>query len=223
MILPSGGNYAEVLGTEGGERIADWVSAGGTLLGIGAAVTYLASDDVDLLHTDRETLSETSDDEEKSKENEKSGERSPGTVLRTELDYRRAIRAGDGNLDTVSGALVQAVVDTEHWLAAGLRDRTQVLFQGDSIFTPLTLDRGVNVLRFAAKEELLASGYLWEENHEQLAYKPFVMVEPRGRGLVIGMTADPNFRAYMDGLNVLLLNAIFRGAAHARPVRRSDH
>jgi hypothetical protein len=30
--------------------------------------------------------------------------------------------------------------------------------------------------------------------------------EPRGRGNVIGFTADPNFRAFMDGLNVLFLN-----------------
>jgi len=33
---------------------------------------------------------------------------------------------------------------------------------------------------------------------------------------VIGFTVDPNFRAYTDGLNVLFLNAIFRGPAHAR-------
>ncbi len=34
-----------------------------------------------------------------------------------------------------------------------------------------------------------------------------------------GFTQDPTVRAYLDGLNVLLMNAIFRGAAHARPVR----
>lgn len=35
--------------------------------------------------------------------------------------------------------------------------------------------------------------------------------------VVVGFTADPNTRAYMDGLNVLFLNAVFRGPAHARP------
>jgi hypothetical protein len=57
---------------------------------------------------------------------------------------------------------------------------------------------------------------LWEENRKQLAYKPFVIVQRDGRGTVIGFTADPNFRAYMDGLNVLFVNAVFRGPAHAR-------
>jgi hypothetical protein len=32
---------------------------------------------------------------------------------------------------------------------------------------------------------------------------------------VIGFTSDPNFRAYLDGLNVLFMNAVFRGASHS--------
>ena len=43
------------------------------------------------------------------------------------------------------------------------------------------------------------------------------MVEGQGRGLVIGFVADPNYRAYMDGLNTIFLNAVFRGPARARP------
>jgi hypothetical protein len=63
----------------------------------------------------------------------------------------------------------------------------------------------------------VVSGYLWQENRAQLAYKPLVAVQPVGRGFVIAFTADPNYRAYVDGMNLLFLNAIFRGAAHARP------
>jgi hypothetical protein len=40
-------------------------------------------------------------------------------------------------------------------------------------------------------------------------------VEPKGRGQLIVFTQNPTVRAYLDGLNVLLANAIFRGAAHA--------
>jgi len=42
-----------------------------------------------------------------------------------------------------------------------------------------------------------------------------LMVQQHGRGMAIGFTADPNYRAYMDGLNILLMNAIFRAPAHA--------
>jgi hypothetical protein len=43
------------------------------------------------------------------------------------------------------------------------------------------------------------------------------MVQKHGRGVVVGFTADPNYRAYLDGLNVMFLNAVFRGPARARP------
>jgi hypothetical protein len=83
----------------------------------------------------------------------------------------------------------------------------------------MTIDNGINVARFAGPDELLASGYIWDENRRQLAYKPFVVAQPRGRGFVIGFTQDPNVRAYLDGLNVIFMNAIFRSSAHARPLR----
>jgi len=35
--------------------------------------------------------------------------------------------------------------------------------------------------------------------------------------VVVGFITDPNFRASLDGMNVLFLNAVFRGPAHARP------
>ena len=37
------------------------------------------------------------------------------------------------------------------------------------------------------------------------------MVQSHGRGLVIGFAADPNYLAYLDGLNTIFLNAVFRG------------
>jgi hypothetical protein len=115
------------------------------------------------------------------------------------------------------GVLLKAKLDADHWMTAGLDRPVHVLVQGRAIFTPIKLDKGVNAAFYAAPDQLLSSGYLWEENRKQLAFKPFIIVQPQGRGIVIGFTADPNFRAYMDGLNVLFLNAIFRGAAHARP------
>ena len=84
--------------------------------------------------------------------------------------------------------------------------------------TPIRLDSGVNVARFSSPDNLLASGYIWEENRKQLAYKPFAVVQPSGRGFVIAFTQDPTIRAYLDGLNVIFMNSIFRGAAHARPL-----
>ncbi|MFN3165334.1 MAG: hypothetical protein ACE37N_18070, partial [Pseudohongiellaceae bacterium] len=119
----------------------------------------------------------------------------------------------------VAGVLVRADVHPEHWLSAGVAPTLNVLVRGTDIFTPVRIDEGVNVVRFQGPDDLLASGYLWDENRRQLAFKPFVVSEEQGAGQVIAFTQDPTVRAYLDGLNVILMNAIFRGAAHARPVR----
>jgi hypothetical protein len=84
----------------------------------------------------------------------------------------------------------------------------------------VSLENGVNAARFSGPDALVASGYLWEANRRQLAYKPFVVAQPRGDGQVIAFTQDPTVRAYLDGLNTLLANAVFRAAAHASPPLR---
>jgi len=70
------------------------------------------------------------------------------------------------------------------------------------------------VFHYTGEDEILASGYLWEENGKQLAYKPFIMAEGTGDGLTIGFTQSPVTRAYLDGLNLVLLNAVLFGPAH---------
>jgi hypothetical protein len=137
-------------------------------------------------------------------------------VLGSEADYLQAIAPEKEQLDTVQGILAVAKTDPDHWLTAGVQPTVTALLQGRTVFSPLKMNAGTNVAYFAGADQLLASGYLWEESRKQFAYKPLVMVQREGRGHVIGFTQDPNFRGYMDGLNVLFLNAVFRGVAHSR-------
>ena len=138
----------------------------------------------------------------------------------TELEeWEDSIVALEDDPDNVAGVLVRADVHPEHWLSAGVASVLNVLIRGTDIYSPIRINDGVNVARFRGPDDLLASGYIWEENRRQLAYKPFVIQESRGAGEVIAFTQDPTVRAYLDGLNVILMNAIFRGSAHARPVR----
>jgi hypothetical protein len=106
------------------------------------------------------------------------------------------------------------VPDPDHWLTVGVGPAVNVMVEGSAIFTPLRLDQGTNALHFAAADELVASGYLWDENRRQLAWKPFTLIEKHGRGLVIGFTADPTFRGILAGCDVLLANAVVRAPAH---------
>ena len=140
----------------------------------------------------------------------------PGKVLASDQDFDKAILPDAELPDSLHGVLIRAKVNPEQWVTAGLPDTIYVLASGRAIFTPIKLDKGFNAAYFAGPDQLLASGYMWEQNRKQMAYKPFVVVQRSGRGNVIGFTEDPNFRGYMDGLNLLFLNAVFRGAAHGR-------
>jgi hypothetical protein len=138
-------------------------------------------------------------------------------ILATEEDYLKAIEPPEERPDAVAGVVVRARLDPEHWLNAGMGKTAHAVVNGRSIFTPLTLDKGQNPGILEEASKLVASGYLWEENRKQLAFKPLTMVQGHGQGLVVGFAFDPNFRAYMDGLNVMFLNSVFRGPARARP------
>jgi hypothetical protein len=215
LILPeaSSEGYAQAFGENGARRLKNWVSSGGTLIGIGGALSYLADSKIQLLAVKQEELP----GEAKPKKTEPEPNRVPGKLLATEDDYLKAIRPEAELPDSALGVMVKARLDPDHWMTAGLGDTVNVLVNSRSIFTPVKLDKGVNAAVFLGPDQLLASGYLWEENRKQLAYKPFLIVQREGRGHIIAFTADPNFRAYLDGLNVLFLNAVFRGPAHGRP------
>ena len=142
-----------------------------------------------------------------------------GKYLTEIEEYEEQVVALDDNPDSVAGVLVRADVHPEHWLSAGIAPVLNVLVRGSDIYTPIRINDGINVARFQGPDDLLASGYMWEENRKQMAYKPFVISQPTGAGQVIAFTQDPTVRAYLDGLNVILMNSIFRAAAHARPVR----
>ena len=220
LILPDQGfggaeGYATILGPGGIKRLKDWVAAGGTIVAIGGAVTALSDARIGLLATSQESLAKEGEKKVDAPKPETSG-RIPGKLLKTEEDYLKSIQPENETPDAVQGILAKAKVDPDHWLTVGVPETVFALVDGRGIFTPLKLDKGTNAAVFAAADQLLASGYIWEENRKQLAFKPLVMTTREGRGNIIAFTSDPNYRAYMDGMNLLFLNAVFRGAAHSR-------
>ena len=222
LILPetSGGSYADVLGENGIENLKDWVAKGGVLIGVGNANRFLADPEIDLLAIRREdAVAEDADDDTNGGDEEDAPATVAGRYIEDQSEYDSLIVPEREDPDSVAGVLVRADVDPDHWLGAGVASTINVLVRGGDVYTPIRRDKGTNVARFQGADDLLASGYIWDENRRQLAYKPFVVAQQNGRGFVIGFTQDPNVRAYLDGLNVIFMNAIFRGSAHARPVR----
>jgi len=216
VVLPGGGDFASLLGKSGMQRLNSWVERGGVLIAIGAAMRFATDPETGLLSIRREDAAKpdvaAKDDAEKKAT-------VPGTLLADPESAQKAVQPERSGPDATAGVLVNADVDPDHWLAAGVKPKVVALYSGGDIYTPTKLDNGVNVARFASAGTLVASGYLWAETKAQLAYKPFVVVEDKGDGMVIGFTADPTTRAYMDGLNTLFANALFRAPAHSDRAR----
>ena len=215
IVLPDG-NYAESFNAAVQKRLKDWVQAGGTLIGIHGAMAFLADLKVALLAVSQESLAKDPKEKEESPKKPDTETRAPGKILADEASYLKAIQADSELPDAVQGVIARARTDPDHWLTVGLPETVNALVEGRAVYTPIKLDKGVNAAVFLGADKLLASGYMWAENKRQLAFKPLVVIQNEGRGSVIGFTSDPNYRGYLDGLNVLFVNAVFRGPAHAR-------
>jgi len=189
--------------------LADYVRGGGVLIAVDGALAELAGDETSLVSTEREKAFV---DLEAPENGDEDASRVPGLIFGSAQEYDAYIHDHDASPDDIPGVLVNVSANTDHWLAAGYEDAV-ALVTGRDIYRPLNEGDGSNVFRFASADDLLASGYLWEENRLQLAYKPFVVAERSGRGVTIGFTQDPTTRAYLNGLNLLIANAVVLGPA----------
>lgn len=221
LVLPPGGSYSQFVGEDGIERLKDWVDAGGTLVALGNAVNFLSDAKVDLLDLKQENALSPAEkkpdqSDEKGGDDSKQDRRVPGTEISNDAQYQQATRASEQAPDGAPGAILRARILPNQWLTAGAGETVNAMVVGRAIYSPLRADQGVNDAYFETPGKLLAGGYLWPENQRQMAYKPLVVTETSGRGIVVGFTSDPNFRGMLDGMNTLFLNAIFRGPAHAR-------
>ncbi|WP_297733937.1 M14 family metallopeptidase [uncultured Maricaulis sp.] len=216
LIIPEQGwtGLSGALGSSGTAAIRTYVRGGGILVGLGDATRWLADSDTGLIPAQRERAADAPRDASAG-----SGEIVDGTVLANEGELQ-VLEAEAGALPESSpGALVNVEANTNAWMSAGYTDGAAALVMGSDIYAPVSMGDATTALRFAAREELLAGGYLWEEYADQLALKPFVLSTRQGAGQVVAITQSPTTRAYLEGLDLLLLNAVLLGPAHSRALR----
>jgi hypothetical protein len=205
LILPddAGGqfSYSALLGVEGAALIREWVKQGGTLVTIGGASEWLTEKGVALLAT---TLAK------RPSGNSKGGTAKPETEREAEDKPDQT----EEDPPAIPGAIVQVNLDPEHWMTAGYGNRTNVLIASSRALLPLKLDKGRNLAVYSPREELLLSGFMWEESKELLPGKAFLLHQKLGKGSVIAFAEEPTFRAFTKGLELLFMNAVFFGPSH---------
>jgi len=213
LILPEGNGYDTVLGKSGTEAVQGFVRRGGVLITFGSATRWLCGENVKLLATEAESRQKPKDPSGKAAEKGKDGEKAdPPAEAAAKgdepFDYGKAIRPDKEPPAAVPGAILAVTVDPDHWLGFGYQGTTHVVHDSSNVFTPVKLDRGTNVAIYASADRLVRAGFVWDESRRQLPQKAFLVHQPHGRGHVVAFAEDPNVRAFADGLNTMLLNAV---------------
>ena len=204
LVLPQG-SYGSVLDEDAVRRLREWMRGGGTLVTIGEASRWAAGEKVNLLETRPELRGGKPDVEEKDKK--------PADPPQP-FDYDKAIQPERERPVNTPGAIVRVRLDLEHWLASGTDGEIQAIVEGQRVFTPLKLDKGVNVGRYESRERLVVGGLAWDEAQAQLAEKAFLMHQRVGQGHLIAFAEEPNYRAFTEATQLLFANAVLLGVAY---------
>ncbi|WP_137679070.1 M14 family zinc carboxypeptidase [Aurantiacibacter suaedae] len=213
VVLVPDGSPGRALGSAGVAALASFAEEGGVLVAIGQSIMDLNRGEDALLATKPEGAASAGDAKGKAPGE---GPVAPGTDIATLAEYRSLIGDPDALPDVLPGALLNTAIDPDTILSAGYEAGPVVNADGNLIFTPLARGTGTNAVRYAAPADLLASGYIWDENRRQMAFKPYLMAQEHGDGLVVGFAQDPSTRGYLDGLDLLIANAVLQAPARYR-------
>lgn len=198
VILALGGFGGSSAGPGEGvaERLRDWVRGGGALVAIGATSRWA---NAELLG--RDGAGEAGPGKEDGGDDDGSGAAGE-TERRRYADYRDQ-RAEQ----LLAGTIVGVELDLTHPLAYGYRRPGQAVIRTRQLVLPASPNPFENVAVYRDPPRL--SGWTSPENQRRLAGTPAVIATRQGRGVVVQLLDDPNFRAYFYGSNRLFLNAIF--------------
>ncbi len=186
VIIMSSGGY-QTLVKAGQDKLREWVMAGGTLIGIEDAVQYLATNGFTKVIFKKD-----------------------GFVDDSTLIKPYVLRNDDRRALDMPGSIFEAKIEQTHPLAFGYHQMTISVFKSNTIF----MDRNNSFYNSPVQltEKPLQAGYLHKRFEKLAPLSASINVDALGRGRVISMTENPNFRAFWFGTNRLLMNAIFFGS-----------
>ena len=194
VVVMVSGSYASISAT-GVERLKRFVSDGGTAVAVGTAVRW-----IDQSKIIKVAFRAASDDGKEDKPDEAAPAR--------RRPYAEASR--DAALKLVRGAILRTHVDHTHPIGYGFTEsETLPVFRNNTVF--LEPSKNAYSTPVVYDKKPLLSGYVSPENLDLLSGSASVVVRSSGRGRVVLIAEDPNFRAFWYSTNRVFLNALFFG------------
>jgi hypothetical protein len=209
--------WAYGVGEDGWKKLGDWVRGGGTLVAIGSAVeTARALLDLPI--------------EASLPEPRAGGRGSAGSGQAPSTSSGQAPSTGSGQASSTGsgqaaaplqfycpGSLLQNEFNTNHPVAFGMPATWPVFFEGDQAYRlkPGFTIQSEAVSRYPVKGPILQSGWLLGE--EFLRDQANVVAFRVGKGYVVTMGSQIDFRTQPRGTFKLLFNAMFHGPSTRVP------
>lgn len=193
LILPSG-DYSFISG-EKLEELKRWIRRGGTLIALRTAAAWAA----------RNGLTPSIDAPQQVAAGGAATAAKAAEVVRRDYADTRARQGAQ----RIGGSIWEVDLDITHPLGFGYQNRRLPVWRDHSLFFPPSRNPHGTVARLTAEPHL--SGYISAPNLERLRGSPSLLADKLGRGSVVLMLDNPNFRGYWYGTNRLFLNALFFG------------
>ena len=193
LVLPGGGNgLKEVFGknmksSKSLQTLATWVQDGGVLIATENAVPYFTKSKSGFTPVELQELGKDTSD------------------AAAYLKY--ADREDYRGLKNIPGAALNAKIDTSNPLAFGLDDELYSIKFGAQALMPMP---GLQTVGHYEKDisEILASGYAATEGLEVLAGNTFAAVLPMGKGKVVFLLDNTQYRMFWRGPSRMMQNAV---------------
>ena len=109
----------------------------------------------------------------------------------------------------IGGAILEAKIDITHPLGYGYTSNKIALFRNSTLFVEKRKNPYASPVLYT--ENPLLSGYISNENKQLISETVSVAVNVLGKGKIISLIDNPNFRGFWYGTNKLFANAIFFG------------
>jgi len=193
LIMPnSWGSLSTVLDSSQVNRLKEWVSGGGTLVATGNSAMFLTKNQSGLT-----PLKAVKSDEKTGKDK--------GIPAAAYTPYDA--RSDSTGLRRIPGSALKGHLDTTHPLAFGLTEKSYQLKLNTDAITPSISWQTVG---YYSKQpaEILAAGYISEDNKAKLAGNAFAGVQPMGSGNVVFLVDNTQYRMFWVGTARLMQNAV---------------